>query len=220
MLHSKTIAALVCFAVIGFWGCDFSHVPKWERDFSHVPKTGQTISYASGDDGDLQKGMNWPDPRFTDNGDGTVTDNLTGLIWLKNANCMNTYYPSFDDDGIVGDGRVTWRHGIDFVAGINSGAYQYCGAGHSDWRLPNIRDLQSLIHYGFFSAPSLPDTVGSGQWSEGDPFYNVQDREYWSSTTFMPTSYFAWYVNLRGGQAHIYDKRINFNYVWPVRDPE
>jgi hypothetical protein len=210
MLNSITIAALVCFAIIGFWGCDFSLVPK----------TGQTISYATGDDGDLQKGMAWPDPRFTDNEDGTVTDNLTGLIWLKNANCMNTYYPSFDNDGIVRDGRVTWRHAIDFVAGINSGAYQDCGAGHSDWRLPSIRDLQSLIHYGFFNAPPLPDTAGLGQWSEGDPFYNVQDREYWSSTTFMPTSYFAWYVNLRGGQVHIYDKRINFNYVWPVRDDE
>ena len=54
-----------------------------------VPKTGQTTGYATGDDGALQKGVAWPNPRFTDNGDGTVTDNLTGLIWLKNANCAN-----------------------------------------------------------------------------------------------------------------------------------
>ena len=47
-----------------------------------VPATGQTDSVAAGDDGDLQKGVPWPDPRFTDNGDGTVTDHLTGLIWL------------------------------------------------------------------------------------------------------------------------------------------
>ncbi len=51
-----------------------------------VPQTGQTISYATGDDGALQKGVALPSPRFTDNGNGTVTDNLTGLIWLKNAN--------------------------------------------------------------------------------------------------------------------------------------
>ncbi len=50
-----------------------------------VPRTGQTISYAAGDDGDLQKEVAWPKPRFTDLGDGTVTDNLTGLIWTKNA---------------------------------------------------------------------------------------------------------------------------------------
>ena len=58
-----------------------------------VPKTGQTVSYATGDDGDLQKGVAWPDPRFTDNSDGTVTDNLTGLIWLKNANCFGPVGP-------------------------------------------------------------------------------------------------------------------------------
>jgi hypothetical protein len=43
-----------------------------------VFKTGQTTSYRSGDDGDLEKGVTWPNPRFTDNSDGTVTDNLTG----------------------------------------------------------------------------------------------------------------------------------------------
>ena len=42
----------------------------------------------TGSDGDLQKGVAWPNPRFTDNANGTVTDNLTGLIWLKNANCF------------------------------------------------------------------------------------------------------------------------------------
>ena len=52
-----------------------------------VPKTGQTTSYDTGDDGEYQKGFEWPVPRFTDNENGTVTDNLTGLIWLKNANC-------------------------------------------------------------------------------------------------------------------------------------
>lgn len=54
-----------------------------------VPKTGLTTSYAPGDDGALQKGVAWPNPRFTDNNNGTITDNLTGLIWLKNANCPN-----------------------------------------------------------------------------------------------------------------------------------
>ena len=53
-----------------------------------VEKTGQTTSYATGDDGDLEKGVSWPNPRFTDNLDGTITDNLTGLIWLKDANCF------------------------------------------------------------------------------------------------------------------------------------
>ena len=57
---------------------------------SPVPKTGQTTSYATGDDGELEKGVAWPNPRFTDNNNGTVTDNLTGLIWLKHANCFGS----------------------------------------------------------------------------------------------------------------------------------
>src|SRR5215475_11535304 len=55
-----------------------------------VPRTGQTTIYAAGDDGALQKGVAWPTPRFTDNNNGTITDNLTGLIWLKNASCFGT----------------------------------------------------------------------------------------------------------------------------------
>ena len=60
-----------------------------------VPKTGQTSTVPlnpalDGSDGALQKGVAWPNPRFTDNNNGTVTDNLTGLIWLKNANCIGS----------------------------------------------------------------------------------------------------------------------------------
>ena len=51
-----------------------------------LSKTGQTTSYATGDDGDLQVGIELPEPRFYDNQDGTITDALTGLIWLKDAN--------------------------------------------------------------------------------------------------------------------------------------
>ena len=58
-----------------------------KQNYAPVPKTGQTTSYANGDDGDLELGVASPNPRFTDNGDGKVTDNLTELIWLKNAKC-------------------------------------------------------------------------------------------------------------------------------------
>lgn len=50
-----------------------------------VAKTGQSVIHSTGDDGESQKGVAWPNYRFTDNSDGTVTDNLTGLIWLKDA---------------------------------------------------------------------------------------------------------------------------------------
>ncbi|KJU84605.1 conserved hypothetical protein, secreted, partial [Candidatus Magnetobacterium bavaricum] len=44
-----------------------------------LPQTGQTTTYAAGDDGALQIGVAWSNPRFTDNRDQTMTDNLTGL---------------------------------------------------------------------------------------------------------------------------------------------
>ena len=53
-----------------------------------VAATGQTISYATGDDGALKRGVAWPEARFTDNLDGSITDNVTGLVWLKNAGCF------------------------------------------------------------------------------------------------------------------------------------
>ena len=73
-----------------------------------VPRTGQATCYdAAGlvttcepheggtniglaQDGHLQLGVTWPNPRFTKNGDGTVTDNRTGLVWLRNANCLSS----------------------------------------------------------------------------------------------------------------------------------
>jgi hypothetical protein len=57
-----------------------------------LPATGQTSSYGTNDDGALQNGVTWPSPRFRDNCNGTVTDNLTGLIWLKNANCFGVQW--------------------------------------------------------------------------------------------------------------------------------
>jgi hypothetical protein len=55
---------------------------------AEVAQTGQTTSYADGDDGEIQAGVTPPTPRFMDKHDGTVTDKLTGLIWLKNSVCF------------------------------------------------------------------------------------------------------------------------------------
>ena len=193
-----------------------------------VPKTGAGdltgYTLVAGEDGhtDMRKGVVWPVPRFTDNGNDTVTDNLTGLIWLKNADCIRTQYPGFDTDGTSGDGQVTWHHALDFVAGINAGTYPNCGAGHTDWRLPNVREMQSLVHYGF-ADPAVPDTAGTAQlpgpgpdYGNGDPFDNVQSDFYWSSTTRASDSSSAWGVLL--GDGYVVDvNKASLDYVWPVR---
>ena len=166
-----------------------------------VEKTGQTTSYATGDDGDLEKGVAWPNPRFTDNEDGTVTDNLTGLIWLKNANCFLS--------------RI-WTDALSNCNGLANGSCGLTdGSSAENWRLPNRFELESLLDLGYYSL-ALPNTAGTGQWSEGDPFTNVQASVYWSSSTHAFDTDYAWYVHMDSGLAHNANKSFGF-YVWPVR---
>lgn len=167
-----------------------------------VEKTGQITSYATGDDGDLEKGVTWPNPRFTDNNDGTVTDNLTGLVWLKDANRF---------------GEETWADALSACNALAAadGTDLTDGSSAGDWRLPNVKELQSLIHYGF-SNPSLPDTRGTGKWSEDNPFLAVQSSNYWSSTTYAGYTFSAWGVGMDRDGVDLDDKD-NYYYVWPVR---
>ena len=158
-----------------------------------VPKTGQTTAYATGDDGDLEKGVPWPYPRFTDNGDGTVTDNLTGLIWLKDANCF---------------GSRTWSQALSDCNGLASGQCGLTdGSNAGDWRLPNRFELESLLDLENYNPP-LPS---------GHPFQNVQTFIYWSSTTHASYTPAAWCVLMITGRVADYDKTNSAIYVWPVR---
>ena len=167
-----------------------------------VEKTGQTTSYATGDDGDLEKGVAWPNPRFTDNGDGTITDNLTGLIWLKDANCFGTR---------------TWNNALSDCNGLADGSCGLTdGSSAGDWRLPNRNELESLFHKGYYN-PALPNTAGTGQWSEGDPFSNVLSTYYWSSTTYASETDYAWNVYMYYGYVTSHGSKNVYYYVWPVR---
>jgi len=173
-----------------------------------VPQTGQTETYSTGDDGELQSGAAWPVPRFADNGNGTVTDKLTGLIWLKNANCF---------------GPKTWADALTVSNNLAEGSCDLTdGSVPGDWRLPNIRELQSLIHYGVDN-PALPNTDGSAKWTEGDPFTGVlcsptgcAQGYYWSSTT-VQVSEDGYYLYLGGGVVGGLSKLHNGYFVWPVR---
>ena len=154
-----------------------------------VPKTGQTTAYRAGDDGALQKGVAWPSPRFTINlgaEAGTVTDNLTGLMWAKDANA-----PGIND----------WFDAIDYCNGLSLG-------DHDDWRLPNIKELQSLLDFGH-DDPALPS---------GHPFDNVGTiLPYWASTTKNSNSAHAWCVYIGSGHVDSYGKIDELVHVWPVR---
>lgn len=158
-----------------------------------LPKPGQTTSFATGDDGDLETGVAWPDPRFTDNSNGTVTDHLTGLVWLKNANCF---------------GSKNWATALSSANGLASGACGLTdGSQAGKWRLPNVVELESLIDGERYN-PALPS---------GHPFSAVQSDSYWSSSTLANNTYgAAWYVYMHSGNVY-YSGKDSSRYVWPVR---
>jgi len=191
----------------------FYVIPVKKQNYAPVPKTGQTTFRATGGDGNLQKGVAWPNPRFTDNGNGTVTDNLTGLVWLKYATCT-----AFSSGDSTGQNSRNWNNAL---TAANSLEFGYCGLTDvsvaGDWRLPNLRELQSLIHYGEFDFPSVPNTAGTGKWTEGDPFTSLTPCMYWSSTTNGTVIVRAWYVNFIAGRVD-YDNKVDIHCVWPVRE--
>jgi len=205
---SVLVLAMVAFMVLVVFvpGLTLADDPEadvsWWFTKAWVEKTGQTESYAPGDDGDWQKGVAWPVPRFRDNGNGTVTDRLTGLIWMKNANCF---------------WEITWN---DALSVCNDLADGQCGLTDGSepgaWRLPNRNELQSLLHLGY-PGPALPNTEGTGQWTEGDPFTGVQSEFYWSSTTYANYLGYAWAVYLYDGYVYFDSKTSNDFFVWPVR---
>lgn len=162
-------------------------------------KTGQTVSYFEGDDGDEQMGIPLPVPRFIDHGDGTITDSLTGLMWLKDASCL---------------GINEWENTALYIPDFNAHPSHYSrwceefSASYSDWRLPNLKELQSLIDYSQYEPP-LPS---------GHPFKNVQSNYfyYWTSSTYANDPIGAWSVDMWYAKIYPFSKEIQF-FIWPVR---
>jgi hypothetical protein len=170
-------------------------------------KTGQTTSHATGDDGDLERGVVWPDPRFqvtycdgsgpcgdqssdcdANASNDVVYDGLTDLTWARDANLPN--------------GATTWKGALDYVDTLNAGGL----CGRTDWRLPNRKELFSLVDFSRYN-PAL---------QAGHPFVNVQSNYYWSGTSYAGNTVSAWIVNMWDGGVYVLNKSGNY-YVWPVR---
>lgn len=156
-----------------------------------VAKTGQTNSILAYDDGTTQTGVAWPTNRFTIQADtNCVRDNLTGLIWARNMYLLGT--------------ATNWTAAAAFCTNLNAQAY----CGYSDWRLPTIRELMSVIDYSSSATPPLP---------AGHPFVNAQGNRYWSSTirgnpwhTYMGSGNSGGWTDNNDGAAAAF-------HVWPVR---
>jgi len=139
--------------------------------------------------------------RYCDNGDGTVTDTRTNLVWLKNANCLAM-------------SPANWQTAMNNAAALANGT---CGltdgsqAGY--WRLPLVGEWEAMVDTRFFN-PALSNAAGTGQWIQGDAFSGVQSGLYWSSSPNVNPPE-VWYVDLSDGD--VYPGIIVGLYVWPVR---
>jgi len=179
-------------------------------------KTGQASCYDSsgsavacvrtGQDGELQQGLA---RSYTDNGDGTITDNRTGLMWEKLA-----------DDGSIHNwtNTYTWDAAFGKVAALNSASF----AGHTDWRLPNVNELQSLVNYGSYN-PAV-DAVFNAACAPGCSVATCSCIRsglhvgYWSSTTDQFPDYYpsVWGVDFTDGYTEPWEKSGSI-YVRAVR---
>ena len=113
---------------------------------------------------------------------GIVTDTTTALEWQDNE---------------VGS-LTTWTEAIDRCEALELG-------GHQDWRLPNIRELLSLVDDTKF-VPSISSS-----------FTNIISNNYWSSTTYASNTSYAWVVCFSYGNDY-HNAKTNSNYVRCVRD--
>jgi len=147
--------------------------------------------------------------RFKSCLNGTITDTITGLIWLKDANCPELGGPR----NWLTANQAAWSL-ADGMCGLSD------GSSPGDWRLPTsdewaVVTAQASTNGCTSPGPFIPDEWGGGCWSEGDPFHDVLSARYWSSTS-SPASPSAYYVNLANGSTST-DSRIISYYVWPVR---
>ncbi|MCB1036038.1 MAG: DUF1566 domain-containing protein, partial [Acidobacteria bacterium] len=165
-------------------------------------------------DGNEIVGTRPPARRFIDNGNGSVTDTVTGLRWLRDASC-----PALASTDA--SGQANW---VNAFTAARSAQHGVCGltdgSTADDWRLPTIVELSSLVDRRF-SSPAVQNGAGTGHWSEGDVFVGLQSQRYWtidlgfcgSRFPSAPSCYYSVFFNT--GLASSFDSTVPA-FVWPV----
>jgi len=148
--------------------------------------------------------------RYADNGDGTIRDAVTGLVWEKLSN-----------DGSLHDvdGLYTWYDAFGVkIAALNTPP---CFAGHCDWRLPNRRELESLVDAGRRApavAPAFHSSCTPGcSVSACSCALSAQADYFWSSTSYVDSPDLAWAVNFNVGDVNAFDKGRTVPIRYSVR---
>jgi hypothetical protein len=165
--------------------------------FQNILPTGQTSCYSetgdnrecrgSGEDAEFFSDSVWSENRFELINENLVRDLVTDLIWTRN--CCISEFP------------VQWEEGLAFIEQMRKENFY----GRNDWRMPNRRELRSLIDHGT-KKPAL---------TRGHPFKNIFLGWFWTSTTAAIATRYAWYVHLEGGRM-FYGNKDGYSWLWPV----
>jgi hypothetical protein len=184
------------------------------------PATGQTTAFGPGSDGDVQAGAALS---YTDNGDGTITDNNTGLTWEKKDDSGgihdkdNVYTWSIGTNNMDGTLKTAFLDALNDVAGGGAS----CFAGHCDWRVPNVKELQSIVDFEVWD-PAIDPAFHGPATCTGCSDVTLTTcsctalSNYWSSTTDVDPAFKAWVVFFHSGFAPAVPK-TDSNSVRAVR---
>jgi len=195
--------SFLCMLLIGCVGLCGAGVALG-ADFTPFPDTGQHKCYdqdgnlivcpAPGDsmaqDGSYDADQGKVQQAFTDNGDGTVTDNNTGLMWQQATADINK-------DNVIDDNdKRNWQEAKNECENLSF-------AGYSDWRLPSLFELTTIVDYDRFN-PAI------------NSVFSCESSYYWSSGSYTNGASSAWFVNFFYGYDG-WDDQSNSYYVRCVR---
>lgn len=161
----------------------------------NLPDTAQAVSYTAifGEDHDYSSSVSTPSfTVYSRIGSMVTVDNRTGLMWVT------------DPGGAGISGTFSWE-GALLACETNIGAAGTY-AGYSDWRLPNLKEFMSIVDYGR-SGPSINPLY----------FLNTQSNAYWTATTTVPGTTYAWQLDFNTGAFTSADKASSSGYVRCVR---
>ena len=127
-----------------------------------------------------------PDTQLLDHGDGTISDTKTGLMWKKCAEGLSG--ENCDTGSVL---TFNWQQALEQPGIVNSSGF----AGYTDWRLPNIKELTSIVEEQCYD-PAIninrfPGTPSSNFWSASADSYYSGD---------------AWYVKFSFGSSHGFNR--------------
>ena len=205
-LYSKSTAYLISINLLCAFVCSGLFLPfnAWGARFNPLPDTGQHKCYDNSgnkiscpspestmaQDGSYDAAQGKVQQFFIDDGNGTVIDNNTGLMWMKATADIT------EDNIIDTSDRVRWQAARDYCENLNF-------AGYDDWRLPGVIELAAIIDYSRYR-PAI------------NLIFSSASAYYWSATPDAYSNNYTWGVNFDYGSGYVQEKS-SLNYIRCVR---